>query len=143
VLLLLNQITFVSNHAYISQDLKTISKQYGILNSTVSQLGFQNERFKSKQSVSKKTLFKWFTVISERSLSFGKFFQLSGIGATTIAEELIEHDRKKNNIVVYNFPTTKKNFFVKMCKVTIELDVNTLNFIGLQKVIQSKILFFI
>ena len=49
--------------------------------------------------------------------------------ATTIAEELAERDRKKNNIVVYNFPenpdqTTEREKFVEMCKVTTELDVN-------------------
>jgi len=49
---------------------------------------------------------------------------------------MVEHDRKKNNIVVYNFPedldqTTERENFVKMCKVTTELNVNVQKCIGM------------
>jgi len=46
--------------------------------------------------------------------------------ATTIAEELAEQDRKRNNVVVYNLPkdsnqAADNDIFVKMCKEATDL----------------------
>ena len=55
--------------------------------------------------------------------------EFSASTATTIADELAERDRKKNNVIVYNFPEgsdleNEKQCFVALCKDFAELDVS-------------------
>ena len=43
----------------------------------------------------------------------------------TIAEELAERERKKNNIIIYNFPedTAERDKLLKICKDSADLDI--------------------
>ena len=135
----LNQFTSIANHddspVNISEDLKSIGEQYGVLKTTVSKLGSQIEEL-SQNNLSLKKKFN--DLISNQKQVQGSPANSQELSnaATTIAEELAERDRKKNNIVVYNFPEdstemAEKDNFTKMCKEATDLDINVLKFLRL------------
>ena len=132
----LNQLSSVANHkdspVNICEDLKGIGQQYRILKTTVSELGSQIEELNQNNLSLKK---KFNEVLSNQKQSQAPANITSPqeltTAATTIAEELAERDRKKNNVIVYNLaecsnPTTEKDNFINLCKEATELDVRVL-----------------
>ena len=124
----LNQFTSVANHdslVNISQDLKVIGEQYGVLKTTVSKLGSQIEEL-SQNNLSLKKKFNDLLSSQKQPQATGNISSSQELStATTIAEELAERERKKNNIIIYNFPedTAERDKLLKMCKDSTDLDI--------------------
>jgi len=104
----LNQYTSVANHdppVNISKDLKSIRDQCGVLKTTVSKLGNQIEEL-SQNNLSLKKKFSDLLSTQKEPQVLGTSssqYELN-TAATTIAKELAERERKRNNVVVYNLP---------------------------------------
>ena len=94
----LNQFTSVANHdspVNISQDLKVISDQYGVLKTTVSKLGSQIEEL-SQNNLSLKKKFNDLLSSQKQPQATENVSSSQELStATTIAEELAERERKK------------------------------------------------
>ena len=119
----------IANHnnapANASQDLKLLNEQYDVLKVSVSKLGSQIEDLCQNNLSLKKKFNDMISSQASKVTGNAPSSQELSTAATTIAEELAERERKKNNIVIYNFPedTAEKDKFVKMCKETTDLDV--------------------
>ena len=129
----LSQLTSVANNPPTKNvdhhNFQTFIDNHNVLENSVSKLDTQIEAL----SQANLALEKHFSDLLSTQFETQKIIKLPEVStaatASSIADELSEHERKKNNIIVYNLPeapeqSSEEQNFAGLCKCIVKVDLN-------------------
>ena len=128
----LNQLTSVANNLTfdnVDQTFQAINVNHDALKDSVSKLGTQIEALSRANTALEKRFNDLLKSQSETQKSLKPPEVSTAATASSIADELSERERKKNNIIVYNFPEASEQSpedqnFANLCKTIVKVDIN-------------------
>ena len=131
----LSQLTSVANNPPIENvdhhNFQTFIDNHNVLENSVSKLGTQNDHEALSQA--NLALEKHFSDLLSTQSETQKIIKPPEVStaatASSIADELFERERKKNNIIVYNLPeaseqSSEEQNFADLCKCIVKVDLN-------------------
>jgi len=128
----LTQLTSVANNLTVDgvdQTFQAITVNHDVLKDSVSKLGTQIEALFQANTALERRFNDLLKTQSETQKILRPSEVSTAATASSIADELSERDRKKNNIIVYNFPEASEQSledqnFANLCKAIIKVDIN-------------------
>ena len=121
---------------------KHLSSEYQKLCKTIQDLSTKVDSLCSRETELKNRIDDTYKQINSDT-SAPKTVEPSAIAAVSIADELVERERRKYNLIVYNLPEPSeqdadKSEFINLCKVISDLDIIVTKVIRLGKRFEDK-----
>ena len=129
----LSQLTSVANtpltESVDDHNFQTIIDNHNTLENSVSKLGTQIEALSKANTALEKRFSDLLNTQSVNQKTLKSSEVSTAATASSIADELSERERKKNNIIVYNLPeapekSSEEQSFADLCKHIVEVDLN-------------------